>query len=411
MRKKLHSRLALAGLAMLAAGSAMATTGPAQTFMFAQDDNAVTANQNPAGLSRIKEPEVVFQALDFDSTSTFQYTTNVSPAETSYNSGGNTFIPLVYYATPINDKMGAGIFVTGNSISSDFGNTGPASYIVTSYNLTTAQLQGNLSYQVMDKLSLGGGLSVNYTSFEYNSNVLNLEPDSSPGQMKLQDSDITTSYVLSLLYEFSPQTRLSLVYRSKINPQLSSTPEYSGLGPLRQALINANPGAFNQQVSMGVDIPRMVFAGLYHRFDSGDETELDVGWIEASEFGLSEITLGQKQINNRGQDLNNVWASSLGYTHPLNTQWQLSAGAMYVSSAVSDQNRTFIFKPDSLWGVGVGAEYKASKHLIYGLNLNYYKLGPAKTTAYIDEINATLNGEYTTHYAFGLDFTVRWIGF
>lgn len=180
MKKKLRSRLALAIIAMLAAGSAMATTGPAQTFLFAQDDNAVSANNNPAGLTRIKQPEVVFQALDFDSTADFKYITNVSPAQATYDSGGNTFIPLVYFATPINDKMGAGIFVTGNSISSDFSNTGPASYIATSYNLTTAQLQGNLPYQVLDKLSIGGGISANYTSFEYNSNVFNLEPDSPP---------------------------------------------------------------------------------------------------------------------------------------------------------------------------------------------------------------------------------------
>lgn len=409
MTIKFHSRLALAVITMFAAGSAMATTGPAQTFMFAQDDNAISANNNPAGLSRIKEPEVVFQALDFDSTSTFKYTTNVSPTVTSYDSGGNTFIPLVYYAAPINDKIGAGIFITGNSVSSDFSNTGPASYLVTSYNLTTAQMQGNLSYQVMDKLSIGGGLSANYTSFEYNRNVVNLEPDSPPGQMKLEASATTVSYVLSLLYEFSPQTRLSLMYRSEINPALSGTPQYSGLGHRRQAQINA--GNFIQNVSLDVVIPRMVFAGLYHRFDTGDEMELDVGWIEASEFGFSGITLGQTQVNNPGMDLNNVWASSLGYNHQMNSQWQVSVGALYVSSAVSDQNRKFIFKPDSLWGMGIGAEYKASKDLIYGLNLNYYKLGPAKTTAYVNDINATLSGEYTTHYAIGLDFTIRWIGF
>jgi long-chain fatty acid transport protein len=406
--KRLHSRLVLSAIVMFAAGNSIATTGPAQTFMFAKDDNAVTANNNPAGLSRIKKPEIVFQALDFDSTANFEYTTNVNPKKVTYDSGGNTFVPLVYFAAPINDRMGGGIFVTGNSVSSDFSNTGPASYLVTSYNLTTAQLQGNLSYQVMDKLSLGGGLSVNYTSFDYKRNVFNLEPNAAPGQMELKDSDITVSYVLSLLYEFTPQTRLSLEYRSEINPSLSGVPEFSGLGPGRQSQIDA--GAFNRTVSLDVVIPRMLFAGLYHRFDSGDEMEVDAGWIEASEFGFSQITLGQTQIIPQRQNLNNVWAGSIGYNHRLNDNWVISGGGLYVSSAVSDANRTFVFKPDSLWGVGIGAEYNPGKKLIYGLNLNYYKLGPARTSVYVNDIGATLSGEYTTHYAIGLDFTIRWVG-
>jgi long-chain fatty acid transport protein len=409
LTNKLHSTLVLAGFAVLAYGSALATTGPVQTGLFATADNAVSANINPAGLSRIKERELVFQGLYFDSTSNFEYTTDKQAKSQTIDSGGSTTVPLIYFATPLTDKIGAGAFVTGNAISEDFSNTGASSYLVTSYNLVTAQLQGNLSYQIMDKLAIGGGLSVNYTSFEYKSNVLNLEPIG-PGEMKLESSDVTVSYVLGLLYEFTPQTRLGLVYHSQINPSLSDTPQFSNLGPGRQAQVDSGLGVFNQNVTMNLKIPQIIAGGIFHEFDNGDTTELDVGWVEASDFGFTEISFGDTELNRQGQNLQNIWLASLGYAHQLNPEWKVSAGFLYVSSAVSDKNRTFIFKPDSLWGVGFGGEYKASKDHIYGLNLNYYALGPADTEAYVSQIDETISGKYTEHYAIGLDFTFRWTG-
>ena len=58
-----------------------ATTGPAHTGLIANANNAVSANVNPAGLTRIERPEWVGQILHFDFESEFAYTTAIPREE------------------------------------------------------------------------------------------------------------------------------------------------------------------------------------------------------------------------------------------------------------------------------------------------------------------------------------------
>lgn len=396
-------------LSTLASAPVYATTGPAQTAIVASANNAVNGNLNPAGLTRIQSPEWVGQVLYFNSTSDYEYSSDVRPGLLKDSEGGSTTIPFVYYARPLTDRLGFGVFVTGNSFGADLDDSGPSSYLVKDWNLTTGSLQGNLGYRLTDKLSIGGGISLNYTFFELKSNVLNLEPGAGDGEMKLDDSDITASFTLGTLYELTEQTRVGLTYRSKIDPSISDTPSFSNIGPGRQALFDAGLGVFNRNVGLDFRIPQLALAGVYHEFDSGDAWSLDGGWVDFSDFGITELSLGDATLNRQSQEFNDLWLGSTGYFHQLNEKWQLSVGGLYMSSALSDSNRTYGFKMDRIWGVGFGTEYKWKKNLIFGLNLNYYDLGDGKIQTLVEQTGETLSGKYTDHYAIGIDFTVRWI--
>ena len=393
----------------LAAAPAYATTGPAQTAIVASGNNAVNANLNPASLTQIQSPEWVGQVLYFDSTSKYEYTSDMRAGSLRDDEGGSSVIPFVYYARPLTDRLAFGAFVTGNSFGADLDDTGPSSYLIKEWDLTTGSLQGNLAYRLTDKFSIGGGVSLNYTSFELKSNVLNLEPGASDGEMTLDGSDITASIALGALYEFTPSTRVGLTYRSKIDPSISDTPSFSNIGPGRQALFDAGLGVFNRNIGLDFRIPQLALAGVYHEFESGHAWSLDGGWVDFSDFGITELSLGDTTLDRQSQDFDDLWLGTTGYFYQLNEQWQLSVGGMYISSALSDSNRTYGFKMDRIWGVGVGTEYKWKKDLIFGLNVNYYDLGDGKTGAFVEQTGETLSGKYTDNYAIGLDFTVRWI--
>ena len=57
----------------LAANAVFASSGPAQSGLFAPADSAMTAALNPAGMTRLERPDWVAQGLVFVSNSTFEF--------------------------------------------------------------------------------------------------------------------------------------------------------------------------------------------------------------------------------------------------------------------------------------------------------------------------------------------------
>ena len=54
------------------------------------------------------------------------------------------------------------------------------------------------------------------------------------GQVTFENDGIGLGFTLGALYEFSPQTRIGLSYRSETNPDLEGEPEFTNLGPVRR---------------------------------------------------------------------------------------------------------------------------------------------------------------------------------
>ncbi|MEN8182675.1 MAG: outer membrane protein transport protein, partial [Myxococcota bacterium] len=97
----------LAAGVVLSAPSAGASSGPAQAGLFAPANDAVSANRNPAGLTRVQRPEWVLQGLYFRSDSRFRQKSSDGEASID-NNDGSTFIPFVYYARPLTERLGFG---------------------------------------------------------------------------------------------------------------------------------------------------------------------------------------------------------------------------------------------------------------------------------------------------------------
>jgi len=72
------------------------------------------------------------------------------------------------------------------------------------------------------------------------------------------------------------------------------------------------------------------------------------------------------------------------------------------------QNRSLAFCLDRIIGAGFGAEYQWGADRVVGLNLTYYDLGDGQVEDQVPLVGK-LSGEYSTNYAIGLDFTLRWL--
>jgi long-chain fatty acid transport protein len=396
--------VALAG-AGLGAGGAARAVGPAATGLVAPADTAETARDNPAGLTRLQNPEWVGEvvALATDSTNKI----SASPGGSrSVASSGNFAIPAVYYARPWNDRVTLGISLSVPAgIGSNPGDATIGRYLLEKWTLGYLSLAPAVGYRLNDRLSLGLALDLNYASYDYESAVFN-GPGQPDGTMKRKDGDFGVGFRLGALYEPTPTTRFGLAYRNSTTSHFSSTPEFSGLTPQRQSVLQA-AGVLTQTVSMESRFPQAVIVGAYHEFSNGASATLDLAWVDFSQFGLTQASLGNTSITTANAKYNDIWAGSAGLGWPLGSGWTAKVGMAYASSGISDANRTYALRLDRIWGVGAGATYRWTKQKSVDVNVSYYDLGNAPVSSGVAGIGS-LSAAYSKNYAIGLNISFRW---
>jgi long-chain fatty acid transport protein len=392
-------------LATTAATVAWGNTLPAHAGLTAYAENAVTSIMNPAGLTRLESPDWVFQGLVFVSESEFVQSAPGAPIVTEDD--GFLIAPFVYYGRPINDKWAFGISATAIAQGEDVGDTGLSKYLVTEWALVTASLSPAFAYRLNDKFSVGAAVNINYTYFFYESAVFNPEPGIGDGIMEIEDSDITLSGQLSLLWELSPQTRVGVNYRSENKPEFSDTPKFEGLGPTRQMMLDMS-GATATEIAFKSTTPQLLATGIFHEFNNDLRATFDAIWFEFSDFGMTEFRVGDSSVDRKEQEFEDIWAFSAGLEYPLNDRWTIKGGVMGTTQFIKDVNRTKSFTLDQIFAIGAGFDYKWGDNKIVGLNLNYYDMGDAPVQVDIPMLG-TMSGQYSENYAIGVDFTFRWI--
>jgi long-chain fatty acid transport protein len=394
----------LAG-AGLGAGDAARAVGPAGSGLVAPAESAETGSVNPAGLTRLHNPEWVGEVVAFAASSTDEISASTGGSR-SVASNGSFAIPAVYYARPWNERLTLGISV---SVPAGLGaNPGDATigrYLLEKWTLGYLSLSPAAGYRLNDRLSLGLAFDLNYASYEYESAVFN-GPGQPDGAMKLKDSDFGVGFRLGALYEPTPTTRFGLAYRSATTAHFSSTPEFSGLTPLRQSVLDA-AGVLTRTISLESRFPQALLAGTYHEFPNGASATLDVAWVEFSQFGLTQASVGNTSITTSNARYNDIWAGSAGLRWPLRGGWTAQVGMAYATSGISDANRTYALRLDRIWGIGAGATYRWTKEKSLAVNLSYYDLGNAPVNVGVAGIGS-LSAAYSTNYAFGLNMSFRW---
>ncbi len=97
----------------------------------------------------------------------------------------------------------------------------------------------SIARKVNDKLSLGASLALTYTDYEQIKAVPNVDPGFGDGSLVIEADGTTVGFALSSLYEFNSRTRIGLVYRSELDPDLEGNATFSNLGPTTESILDA----------------------------------------------------------------------------------------------------------------------------------------------------------------------------
>lgn len=402
----------LAGVASCVHAPSAAAAGPAFTRLFAVADSAEAAYVVPAGMTRLDEPDLVAQLIVGQSFERFQV-----DETTTTTDGGDprnkdpVYVPAIYYARPLGEDWRLGFSV---NVPSGFGAAnGPnwaGRYYSDQFDLVFVGTNLTVAYPVTDWLSLGGGMSIIYSTSEDTTQVPNPGPDDPDAKLEVEASGFGIGWIASALIEFSPQTRLGITWHSESEPDddVEVDLKRSTLPPDLVDFINTQ----GNNLDVKLRTPQILTAGLYHEWDNGWSATLDATWIEFSRFGLTEIRgLDGVDIDVPKGNFNDFWILTAGVAFPLTDRLEGRLGALYVEQPVDDEDRTFSFALDEAYGGGAGVRWRRDNGHLLDVNLTVVNIGEAPVdtgplTALLP--GGRVAGERDRPYAGVLEFTYHW---
>jgi len=131
-------------------------------------------------------------------------------------------------------------------------------------------------------------------------------------------------------------------------------------------------------------------------------------WVNFSEFGVTEISIVGNEIEAPDDLYEDFWAFSAGLSFPVSAVMTGRIGALYVQPAINDENRSFSFALDRIYGIGAGIQYRRKSGDLVDVNFNLFDSGKAPIDTGDDPIRGRIAGNYVDHYALGLELTYHW---
>ncbi|MGI9329297.1 MAG: OmpP1/FadL family transporter [Gammaproteobacteria bacterium] len=371
--------------------------GPALTRLYGAAENAMTAANTPAGMTRLDESQLATSLVVAQSFSRFKVDENRTTVD-----GGNPrnpdplFIPSLGYVKPLSEdwRLGLSLFAPAGFGASQ-GPNWAGRYYSDNFHLVFVAMNTVLAYKVAPWLSLGGGVSINYSDSESTTQVNNA---GSPDDAKLtsEADGVGAGLVFSALIEFTPRTRLGLNYITEVETDndVKLRLKRSNLPQDEIDLINAA----GDDIDVKLRSPARFEAGLFHEWESGWTASLDAIWIEMSRFGLSEIKVLGSQVETPGSVFDDFWVVTAGLSRPFSDRLEGRIGFAVMESPVNNRKRTLSFGIDNAYGGGVGLHYQRLNGNAVSTNLGLFNGGSGPVDTGDDPFAGRVAGRKKNHY-------------
>lgn len=319
-------------------------------------------------------------------------------------------IPGLYFVKPINDKLNFGLSINGPFGSKTLYNEDwIGRYQATETDMKTFNINPSLSWKANDKLSFGGGISVQYIDVKLgksydtaaacrrtslanaaatgstalidycNANFPKAAQHKNDGQALVEGDDVSFGFNLGLLYQPTKLTRIGMSYRSKIKHDLEGKATYKNnptFKPIVSLLESTGNRTFtNRDIEASVELPESISFSLVHKLSSRLELMGDItwtGWSSFKELRITEKGTGN-EVTNVQENWNDVTRISLGANYKYNDKLTLRTGVAWDEEPIPSAHfRTPRIPGNDRTWLSVGAGYKVNKKI--NLDLGYSHL-------------------------------------
>lgn len=336
-------------------------------------DDLSAVHYNPAGMTLLSGTRM--QATGTWVAVNLDYEGDSGQSENGRLKG--QIIPAGFITHQINDSLWAGLGLTvpyGMGTEYDEGWEGKSRG--TESMILTFDINPNLAWKVNEKLSVGGGISLQYAKAELGMG---------PMQTNVKGDSWAWGWNVGLMFQPVETVRLGLAYRSHIAHNAEGHTDVKG--PL------------NLTSDMKVRIKTPDTVTLSATWEATDALRLSgtARWSKWSNFrslnvqnlDLAGTKLGTTVVENNWDD---TWFFSVGADYKLNGQWTVRGGVAYDQGPVENQYRMAVIPDtDRVWFSG-GASYKYTDNLTFDFGATYIK-GVGDTDLY-DTVSGKKIGEF-----------------
>jgi len=381
--------------------------GTASAGRAATADNAATAGDNPAGMTRLDRSELMVGVAPLYYNAKF----DAEAAEFGGGDGGNAggWVPeaSLNYVHSLSPNLKLGIAVASYfGLGLDYGDSWAGRYYVTDAEFITIGVNPSIGYKVNDKLSVGVGLSLVYSSLEQKAAINNPEPGVADGKLKLEDDDVGYGFNLGVLLEPTDGTRVGITYRSKVDIEYNDVVSLKGLGTTLGGIFGGG-----QKVDMDMNLPQAVMLSAYHDVSDRLAIVANLGWQDWSDFGKSDITIrsdsGSTSLTD-DREFKDAWHTAIGVRYRPSPVWMVMSGFAYDSSPVDNEDRTPDMPLDRQLRYAIGAQYEYSNDITISAAYELMDGGNAKINQDQGPLTGELKGEYDPNQIHFFNVNASW---
>lgn len=325
------------------------------------------------------------------------------------NGGGWQYIPHTYYVHPVSDRLAFGLGFSATSGTATNWNphwAGNLSAVQT--ELKVINFTPSVSYKVLDNLSLGFGLTIDYADVTLSRAVVNPYHGAGPifgasndmygfrnqyGQIKFRGDALTIGYTLGALYEPVKGTRIGLGYRSSVTHELDLEGRIRGVGPKK----------IKGDAECDLDVAGQVDLSIMHDINEAWTIAGSICWnrhsvTEELTVKFEKDALGTA-VGHSSETIpfewRDAWRFALGADYRYNEKLTFRFGAAYDQCAVDSPEYRVASIPDlnRIW-LACGLSYKINENLTF--DFGYVKLLFVK-----DAMETKIGDKKLDMYAYG----------
>jgi long-chain fatty acid transport protein len=386
----LMSQQALAGGPQLFEQTA-AGLGVSQAGYAAAADDASTEYSNPAGMVRIKHPQVStgveLIALNVNyngSTSTeikippYKIDAIVGVKQGVATSNIMRAVPNFHFVTPLNDRWYLGTGLTAPfGLVTNYADGGVAAQYATISSMQTINVSEDLAYAATDKFSVGIGVDIQRFDGEFDADLFNHV------SVANKVNDVGLGAHAGVLFQFTPTTRVGLAYHSEIDHHSQGTGSVNthdlphevipGV-PLPDGIHDAGT------VTMDLPLPAWFSLGIYHEMSEkwavmstlqytywNIVKNLTIQGIPVKSFAGSGVEISDKIT--LPMNFRNSYVASLGTTYKFTPKFMGRFGLSYDQTPTVNAYRELRLPDSDKFNVALGAHFQPTTQL--GFDLGY----------------------------------------
>ena len=282
-------------------------------------------------------------------------------------------IPAGFITHQINDSLWAGLGLTvPYGMGTEFDESWGGMDRGTESMILTFDINPNLAWKVNDKLSVGGGISLQYAKAELGFGF-DVPSFKTVAHANVKGDSWAWGWNVGMMFQPVETVRVGLAYRSHIahNADGHTTLDINGMRSLTSDMkvrIKTPDTITLSATWEATDALRLSGTARWSKWSNFKSLSLDNSGFDNQMVDL--IASAHSTITNNWDD---TWFFSVGADYKLNGQWTVRGGVAYDQGPVENQYRMAVIPDtDRVWFSG-GASYKYTDNLTFDFGATYIK--------------------------------------